>query len=123
METRTSRSDVSAQLWCTDFFLLSFFGGELGCPVKGRNSKMKCLGGDERAWALSTHDVSSPGAVWEHSGCATGVYGTHCEGCVLVHGSHCEIGCTDHIVRICNLGMDHTDCEGIRCIDFPSLFL
>ena len=91
METRTPRSDVSAQFWCTDFFLLSFFGGKFGCPVKGKNSKMKFLGGDERAWALSTHDVSSC-TVWEHSGCETGVHGTRCEGCALVH-----FGCTDHV--------------------------
>ena len=56
--------------------------------------------------SFSTHDVSSPCEVREHGGRATGVYGTHCEGCVLVHGSYCEyceIWCTDHIVRMCSL--------------------
>ena len=54
---------------------------------------------------FSTHDVSSPCEVREHGGRATGVYGTHCEGCVLEHGSHCEIGCVNHIVRMYSLGV------------------
>ncbi len=70
---------------------------------------MKCLGRDERTWAISTQDQCFFSCIfWEHSGCATGVtlYGTYCEGCVLVHESYCEyreIGCTDHIVRMCSL--------------------
>ena len=55
--------------------------------------------------SFSTHDVSSPCEVREHGGRATGVYGTHCEGCVLEHGSHCEIGCVNHIVRMYSLGV------------------
>ena len=57
---------------------------------------MRCLGGNERAWAMSTHDVSSACAVWEHTG----------DG---------KLGCTEHIVRdvfwstdhIVRLGVDH----------------